>query len=209
MTVGRGETVTDFKAPYFSKNTLRDLAEGFLRQHHASRSIPVPIELIVERMGIDIVPVPSLQLSCEVDAYTTSNLKEIVVEEFVYLHRPGRYRFSLAHEVGHICLHGDLFRSLTFRSAHEWKAFVNSIPEREYGFLEFHANEFAGHALVPRVELLEEVKRCKETVLKMIPDAAKDPDSYREFVAECIASRFEASPAVALKRLDREDVVIP
>lgn len=201
--------MTEFKAPYLTKSAIRDQAESFLRQHHASRTIPVPIELIIEKMGIDIVPVPSLQLSCEVDAYTTSNLKEIVVEEFVYLHRPGRYRFSLAHEVGHIWLHGDLFRSLSFRSAHEWKTFVNSIPERDYGFLEFHANEFAGHALVPRAELLEEVKRCKETVLKMIPDAAEDRDSYRDFVAECIASRFEVSPAVALKRLDREDVAIP
>ena len=168
--------------------------------------MPVPIENIVEHMGVDIVPVPNLQLSCEVDAYTTSDLNEIIVEEFVYLKRPGRYRFSLAHEAGHIWLHGDLFRSLSFNTAHEWKAFVTSIPERDYGYLEFHANEFAGHVLVPRAELIKEVAVCKEVVLKAVPDAAKDPDAHREFIAACIANRFEVSPAVALKRLDREGI---
>ena len=197
-----------FKAPYFSKDALAEQAEAFLRRHHPSRSLPVPIEHIVESMGIDIVPVPNLQLSCEVDAYTTSDLKEIVVEEFVYLQRPGRYRFSLAHETGHIWLHGDLFRSLTFNSAHEWKTFVNSIPERDYGFLEFHANEFAGHVLVPRTELLKEVTRCKQTVLAVIPDAPKNPDAYRDFIAACISKHFDVSHGVALKRLNREGIVL-
>ena len=48
-----------------------------------------------------------------------------------------------------------------------------------------------------------------KSVLKMIPNATEDRDSYRDFVAKCIASHFKGSSAVALKRLDREDVVIP
>jgi hypothetical protein len=167
--------MAEFKAPYFSKDDLRRQAEAFLGKYHPGRMIPVPIESILERMGIDIVPVPNLQLSCEVDAYTTSDLKEIIVEEFVYLHRPARYRFSLAHEAGHIWLHGDLFRSMKFNTAHEWKDFVSSIPERDYGFLEYHANEFAGQVLVPSNEMNEEVVVCKKTVLDTIPDAFRDP----------------------------------
>lgn len=198
--------MAEFKAPYFSKDDLRRKAEAFLGKHNPGRTIPVPIELMVERMGIDIVPVPNLQLSCDVDAYTTSDLKEIVVEEFVYLHRPARYRFSLAHEAGHIWLHGDLFRSLSFKTAHEWKAFVSSIPERDYGFLEYHANEFAGQVLVPHKELKEEVVVCKKIVVESIPDAPRDPEAYRDFIGACIAKKFEVSHAVAMRRLEREGI---
>lgn len=198
--------MTEFKAPYYSKDDLHRRAEDFLKTHNPDRTIPVPIERMVEAMGIDIVPVPNLQLSCEVDAYTTSDLKEIIVEEFVYLQRPGRYRFSLAHEAGHIWLHGDLFRSLTFNTAHEWKKFVSSIPEKDYGYLEYHANEFAGQVLVPRQEFAKEVENCRKIVLQAIPDAPRDPEAYRDFIGACISKQFDVSHAVAMRRLEREAV---
>lgn len=195
-----------FKAPYISKDDLRARAEDFLARHHPSRSMPVPIELIIERMGIDIVPTPGLQLVCDVDAYTTWDLKWICVEEFVYLRRPARYRFSLAHELGHIELHAAIFKSHRFRTAEEWKEFVSSIDEREYRFLEFHANEFAGHLLVPRAELLAEAEACKSLVSEVLASSKADPDVFRDFVAECIAQKFEVSPQVALRRMEREGV---
>jgi hypothetical protein len=159
----------EFKAPFFHKEELQARAEAFLMKHHASRSIPIPFEHMIERMGVDIVPIPGLHLSCEVDAYTTGDLGTIYVEEFVYLHRPGRYRFTLAHEAGHIALHAELFKSMKFKSFRDWKAFVSSIPDRDYRYLEYHANEFAGHLLMPRQELLREVEICKRTVLETIP----------------------------------------
>jgi len=194
------------KVPYISKDELRARAEDFLAKHHPSRSVPLPIELIIERMGIDIVPTPGLQLVCDVDAYTTWDLKWICVEEFVYLHRPARYRFSLAHELGHIELHAAIFKAHRFHTAEEWKEFVSSIDEREYGFLEFHANEFAGHLLVPRTELLAEVEACKSRVSDVLAGSEADADVFRDFVAECIAQRFEVSRAVALRRMEREGI---
>ena len=198
--------MAEFKAPYFHKEDLQARAEAFLMKNHPSRSIPVPVEHIIERMGVNIVPIPDLQLSCDVDAYTTGDLSTIYVEEFVYLHRPGRYRFTLAHEAGHIVLHADLFRSMKFKSFRDWKAFVRSIPDRDYGYLEYHANEFAGHLLMPRRELLQEVEVCKGTVLEVIPEAPKDPDAFRDFVAACIAHRFDVSSPAATIRLNNEKV---
>lgn len=195
-----------FKAPYISKEELRARAEEFLGKHHGTRGMPVPVEMIIERMGVDIVPTPGLQLVCDVDAYTTWDLKWICVEEFVYLHRPARYRFSLAHELGHIELHAAIFKSHRFHTADEWKEFVSSIDEREYRFLEFHANEFAGHLLVPRKELLAEVETCKGRVSDVLGNSKADPDVFRDFVAECVAQRFEVSPQVALRRMEREGV---
>ncbi len=200
--------MVDFKAPYYGRRRLRDEAEAFLAERHPSRSIPVPIEMMVEAMGIDIVPVP-LQAAYDVDAYTTGDLQEIHVDQYVYEHRPNRYRFSLAHEVGHIRLHGELFRSMDFKSGQEWKAFIESIPDKDYGYLEYHANEFAGQVLMPTPELLREVETCKGTILKHIPEAPHDPDAYRAFIAECLAHRFEVSPETARIRMDNEKISVP
>lgn len=195
-----------FRAPYFSRDGIRARAEEFLRKHHPNGRMPVPVESIVEQMGIDIVPTPGIQLVCDVDAYTTWDLKWICVEELVYLSRPTRYRFSLAHELGHIELHAAILRPFRFHSADEWKEFVSSIDEREYRFLEFHANEFAGHLLVPRLELLAEVEACKNRVLGILADPHADPDVFRALVAECVGQRFEVSPQVALRRIEREGI---
>lgn len=52
------------------------------------------------RLGIDIVPMPGLHRLIETDGFITSDLKEIYVDEFVYVSRPGRYPFTLAHANG-------------------------------------------------------------------------------------------------------------
>lgn len=199
----------DFRAPFYSREDLRDEAESFLAETHPSRSIPVPIELMVEGLGIDIVPVPDLQASYDVVAYTTSDLKEIHVDQYVYQHRPGRYRFSLAHEVGHIRLHGDLFQSVKFSSGEAWKAFIGSISDKDFGYLEYQANEFAGQVLMPTQEMLRDVEFCKETILEHMPDAREDRDAFRDFIGACLAKRFEVSHQTATIRMDRENVPIP
>ena len=195
-----------FRAPYYSKDELRARAEHCLGGRHLNREIPVPVERIIEQMGIDIVPTPGIQLVCDVDAYTTWDLKWICVEEFVYLHRPARYRFSLAHELGHIELHAAVFKSYSFHTANEWKEFVSSIDEREYRFLEFHANEFAGHFLVPRTDLLAEVAACKRRVSELLGNSEPGPEVVRDFIAECVGQRFEVSPQVAMRRMEREGI---
>jgi Zn-dependent peptidase ImmA (M78 family) len=64
---------------------------------------------------------PGLHTLIETDGFITSDLKEIYVDESVYTKWPNRYRFTLAHEVGHAILHRDLFRQRRFRSVREWK----------------------------------------------------------------------------------------
>ncbi len=145
-----------FKAPFLPPAILRQRAEAFLEEHHPSRAIPVPIEHIVEmRFGIDIIPVPGLQ-QYDTVALISQDLGEIRVDEFVYRHRPNRYRFSLAHELAHRVLHAELFREFAFRTVAQWRHLVTEvIPDEQYRFLEVHANTFAGLILVPTPELQE------------------------------------------------------
>lgn len=83
-------------------------------------------------MNIDIIPLPGLHQSLEVDGFTQSDLSSIYVDEFVYKSRPGRYRFTLAHEVGHIVLHNDIYQKANFQNSQEWKDFINSISDTDH-----------------------------------------------------------------------------
>ena len=60
----------------------------------------------------------------------------------------------LAHEIGHIVLHRNLYRANRFSSIAEWKEFINSITEEEHGWLEYQGYAFAGLILVPKEDLV-------------------------------------------------------
>lgn len=111
--------------PYLNYNDLRQKADDFLRQYHPSYDIPVPIEEIVEfDFGIDIIPIPGLHQAFEIDGFTSSDLTSITVDEYVYLKRPNRYRFTLAHEIGHVVLHKELYSARNFNTIDGWKQFI-------------------------------------------------------------------------------------
>ena len=100
----------NIKASFFSYDEIRNYANHFLKQYHPCREIPIPIEEIAEfQMGLDIVPVLGMLKNFDVDGFTSSDLSNIYVDEFIYSNRPGRYRFTLAHEVGHIILHKEIY----------------------------------------------------------------------------------------------------
>lgn len=142
------------KAPYLPPDKLRSIAAAFLAEHHKEGTIPVPIEKIIEfRFQLDIVPVPGLQAEFDVDAFITSDLSEIRVDQFIQECRPARYRFSLAHELAHILIHQDVFKELKFSTIAEWKAVMQSIPEDEYGWIEWQAYCLGGLILVPETLL--------------------------------------------------------
>lgn len=84
-------------APFLPYESLRGIADRFLKEHHPSGEIPIPVEEVVEfKLELDIVPVPGLQDEFDIEAFITSDLKEIRVDQFIQRERPARYRFSLA-----------------------------------------------------------------------------------------------------------------
>ena len=98
--------------PWLDISDLRRRAEEFLREKHPSDELPVPVELIVERMGMDIVPVPDLQRLWDLVGCTSGDLRTIYVDKFVYEQRERRYLYTLAHELGHIVLQFVVFALL-------------------------------------------------------------------------------------------------
>jgi hypothetical protein len=142
--------------PVYSYEDLRKKADEFFRKYHPSGDIPVPIEESVEfDFKINIVPVLGLQREFEVGGFTSGDLKNIYVDEYVYTGRITRYRFTLAHKMGHIVLHRHLYRTHKFNFIHGWKGFINSMTEEEHSWLEYQGYAFAGLVLVPKQSLIK------------------------------------------------------
>lgn len=192
-----------FKTPYYGKEVLREKAAAFLAEHNPDGAIPVDIELIVDtKFGMDIVPVPGLQDRIEAVAYITRDLQEIRVDEFVYYHRVNRYRFSLAHELAHRLLHHEQWRQMRFHDIASWREAVSdSIPDREYGLVEFHANFFAGLVLVPPPDLRSRFEACVEVAKQQGIDITDEASGAQEIVESYVAKEFEVSAAVVQRRM--------
>ncbi|MCI0722293.1 MAG: ImmA/IrrE family metallo-endopeptidase [Acidobacteria bacterium] len=196
---------TSIVAPYLPPERLKERADQFLAEHHPAATIPVPIEEIVDlRFQLDIVPTPGLHEHFGVDAFISSDLTTINVDEFVYKTRPGRYRFSLAHEMGHLILNSDIYNKLIFSTIEEWIAAMTNIPEKEYGWLEWQAYEFAGLILVPTDQLRERFQKMAAHLSSVGLSLQTASDAAKHRIAQVIADDFKVSSQAVEKRIQKE-----
>lgn len=188
-------------------HTLQARADDFLRRYHPEGSLPVPIEEIAEfRLGLNIIPVPGLHRSFEIDGFTSGDLQDISVDESIYENHRSRYRFTLAHEVGHIVLHRHLYEGTSIRNAREWKKFINDMPLKDHSSLEFQAYAFAGLVLVPPAALFDQSKRLLAEARE--PGAAADPPEVTwTVVTYRLTQVFDVSFSVIEKRLAKDRIV--
>ena len=195
------------------KNTdqINSDAESFLSTYNPSGAIPVPIEEIIEfQLQIDIIPVPGLKdsfkkVDLDIDAFISSDFSNITVDEYIQEKFNNRYRFTLAHEIGHMYLHRYLSKQFGFNNIGEWIAAINQISIREREIVEWQANEFAGLILVPRSTLKDEFKKAVKGVEGIIKTSFdKDPNLIMDLSIISLASKFAVSKDVARIRLERD-----
>lgn len=190
------------KAPFLPYDSLRKVASEFLRQYHPAGTIPIPIDAIIDfRFQMEIVPIPGLLASYQIDSSISNDLTTIYIDEFVFKKRPTRYRFSLAHELSHKLIHAELFRQISFTDFSDWKETMNSIPAREYGWIESQAYSLAGLILVPSAPLAASYRTAEESAATAgISLRGMDADAAK-IVAAAIGKEFEVSGEVIRKRL--------
>jgi Zn-dependent peptidase ImmA (M78 family) len=198
-----------FRPDVLSYDAIRQRAESFLAEFHEERTLPVPIEAVVEfDFELEIIPLDGILDQLEVDAFLTSDLQRIYVDEFVMKHRPRRYRFSLAHEIGHHVLHERLYRNARITSVKDWEALQASITADAYAWFEFQANAFAGLILVPATELKtkfdEAVAMAKRAGMS---DETVESEAGKAYLADWLAATFDVSREVIEKRLDKDGLV--
>ena len=186
-----------------SYEQIREEADRFLAIYNQKGVVPVPIEEIVEfSFKINIIPVPGLQRTLEVDGFISSDLKSITVDQFVMEERVPRYRFTLAHELGHAWLHKDILQDFNFDSVDTWKNFQIEMSEEDYGWLEFQAHAFAGLVLVPK----EPLAIRKEALQNRIKANGLDPttEAAQLIMNRSLAVDFNVSPGVIERRIPKD-----
>jgi Zn-dependent peptidase ImmA (M78 family) len=120
--------------------------------------------------------------------------------------RLNRYRFTLAHELGHLYLHRELYAELRFGTLNEWKRFQTEVDETDYNWLEYQAYAFAGLVLVPTGHLRTQFQSAAEAAERIGFGRQGEPEAFLEYVVESLREVFQVSDAVIAKRLRYENL---
>jgi len=220
--------IREFKVKWTSRDKIAAIGKRFLQQYHPTYSVPIPIESIVESsLGMDIIPVPNLKQSSkeaglDIDAFISSDLRSITVDQFILEQRENRYRFTLAHEVAHMLLHGHIYKQYKFATLEDWVSTmiaIQSTPQQQKTreWAEWQADELAGFILVPRGILIDEFERERnETFQRYSEDHPQyavyaDQVDYLDFIdnvaIRSLAQQFVVSDMTMRIRLENDDLV--
>ncbi len=113
---------------------------------------PVNLYKIISHLGINLV---EESLKNEISGMLDVKNKKIYIEK---THSQPRKNFTIAHELGHYCLHQDI--SDTFEDQIFFRS--NSID-----LYESQANNFAAELLMPRDEFIKIIKKDINTIEKL------------------------------------------
>ncbi len=208
------QDIASFKCPYISKEKIWQEAENFRAKFWPEATLPVDIENIIEqRLKLNIEPQHDLLRELDIDAYLRIDLTGIVADYNCYMNEKymNRLRFSFTHELGHFFLHKNIYPSFSITNSSAWKEFMLHIPDREYGFFEYQANEFAGRILVPRERLISELEIClhKTQEAGLIDLVNTDPGAVLSSISPTLCRQFGVSDQVVERRVERENLWPP
>jgi len=192
---------------YIGYDETATIAEGFLREHNPTRTIPIPIEEIAEsRLNISIVVLPDLKMRQGLDSYLEPDLQSIFIDEDIFDYLP-RARLSIAHEIGHRTMHGAFYGQADFRDSDDYKDFRKETltGEADKRF-EIQAFNFAGLVLVPRDELNT---RFDQGLVKA-RDAGFEPHNspiyFLDYVSAWLSKEFLVTESVIKKRVEFDNL---
>ena len=204
----------EFRCKWLRLEDIWDCAEEVRTRYWSAGKLPVDVEAIVEfKLKLDIDPENNLMQNTDMEAYLRSDLRGIVVDHDHYMNEKfvNRMRFSFAHELGHFFLHKDFYAMIVFESAEEWKDILLSLPDTEYRYFEYQANEFAGRLLVPREDLVHEIENALKLLeLNNMPAYLKaDPNAVLSLISTQLSRPFGVSTDVIERRVEREKLWPP
>jgi len=189
------------KCKYLTFDIIESKANEFLKKYNPALKIPVPVEEIIEfDLKLDIFPAPFLYKDHGISSFLTIDRKEIWVDQLQFEQYEQKYRFSLAHETGHLILHNYIIKegyaiiSKTGSSVSNYLEWLNTLTGLDIEQMDFQANRFASYLLMPNPLL-------KNLFLKMYDSLISDPnfkDIERPFLLEALVEElskvFNVSP---------------
>ena len=170
------------------------------------------IEAIAEfDLGLNIFPFPNLQETFDIEGFISGDLSVIYVDEFIYYQRPARYRFTLAHEIGHYVFHSDLIASFHPQSVADWSKFILAVDEETYDWLEWQAYSLAAAVLVPRVSLKRNFRKELKSLqpkIDFIRSRGLSVEASQDYILNAVATKligiYDVSADVLNRRISKE-----
>lgn len=195
------------KAPFLPYEQIGRISNSFLQKYHDSSELPIPIEHIIE-FGLDlhIIPMENLYKIFRQNGFLSADRTSIYIDAYQYDNYVGKYRFTLAHEVGHYIMHEELYQGLNFNSVEDYMNFLESIPHNELLWFERQGDNFAGHVLVPTT-LLE--KKCNELIGEIdtiFSGRYPSPQDFWQYVSTELSEMFDVNPIVVEIRIKNEGI---
>lgn len=188
--------------PFIDDDTIYHHADSFLKTHHPSQVLPIPIEKIIEtKLGLSIFPIKDLESGCEIDGSLSKDFKTILIDEYVFEKSVKRARFTLAHEVGHYILHHDLFEECGgFNTEQGFIDFQNSLSDRDYKRLEIQSFRFAEEILFPKSKLKKVVE---DEVIQLGGLSSLIPEDIGRIISRVVHD-FDVSDRAAVNKIQRD-----
>lgn len=119
---------------HLSYQKIGQISDEFLAKYHPKLSLPIPIEEIAEnKLHLKILEEMDLKKNYDVDGFLTSDLENIFIDFNLYMNFENRMKFTIAHEIGHFVLHGELFKKLSINSVETLSTLSSKITDEEYG----------------------------------------------------------------------------
>jgi Zn-dependent peptidase ImmA (M78 family) len=190
--------------PYLTYTDIGRKAQEFLSQHYPSLELPIPIERIIDvELGLNIFPFPRLYKDFKQNGFLSRDRSTIYVDEIQSDEFPEKYRFTLAHELGHFVLHKNYYEDLSFESVDEFIKWKLSVPQDEIGWFETHADWFAEQVLVPITCLEATCKEIIDNYQHIFSQFTVIPDDFWSYISKEVARPFEVNPPVIELRIKR------
>lgn len=206
------KTPTGSALPFRRPPEIEKIADS-LRAELGVKTIPVDIEHILEiQMGIRLIPVPGFRYNYDVEAFISTNWKEIHVDKEAYDSDGyrGRLNFTLAHELGHLILHKDAFEAIGITTIQDFYSLQEAKDEPGNWFhrrAEVQADIFASKFLIPSDKLSESRTRViKENEKELIAAKIdlKDSEILDPYLASVLAEEFQVSEGAMLVALNHK-----
>lgn len=147
----------------------------------------------------------------DIEAFISKDLKTIYVDQNVYYYVETRFRFSVAHELGHCILHKNFYSQIQFKNEKEWLDVQDSLDNGNRNVFEDQAQKFASFVLIPDYLLDERFQRALSSSKHLINMAEEDGltredyfDSAIDKIATALAPSFNVSHSCMMLRISRD-----
>ena len=196
-----------FDIPFYSYTDIQERCETILNQYHPSFSLPIPIDKIIElKLKINVYPFPNLYRTHRLNGGLSGDRSIIWVDEYQYDTYYEKFRFTIAHELGHYFLHQELFEQLQFADIEKYIQWRMNLDPDDINWYEKHGDWFAENILVPTKQLYEICGKVVEKHRPMFQKMESVPDNAWSYIANEVAGHFQVSPPVVEIRIRREQI---